>query len=162
VHVSYLEDDPDRLHMELALREARRAGEAGEAPIGAVILHPQQGIVAKARNRKEALRDATAHAEILAIGQASGALGDWRLEECTLYVTLEPCAMCAGAIIQARIPRLVFGARDPKAGAVDSVVQLLEPGLFNHEVVWVGGVLEEKCGEVLTAFFRDRRGRSPE
>jgi tRNA(adenine34) deaminase len=159
MHVSYLDDDPDRLHMRLALREAVGAGESGEVPVGAVIFHPDHGIVAQASNRKETLRDASAHAEILAIGQASEALEDWRLERCTLYVTLEPCAMCAGAIIQARIPRLVFGAYDPKAGAVDSVVQLLEPGLFSHEVVWLGGLLEDECGEILRAFFRDRRER---
>ena len=159
VHVSYLEEDTDRLHMQLALREARAAAELGEVPVGAIVIHPEYGIVAKASNRKETLRDASAHAEILAIGQASIALGGWRLEGCTLYVTLEPCPMCAGAIIQSRIPRLVFGAHDPKAGAVGSVVQLLEPGLFNHEVVWQGGVLAEQCGEVLSAFFREKRER---
>ncbi len=162
MHVSYLENDPDQLGMRLALREAREAGEAGEVPVGAVIIHPERGLVARSSNRKEALRDASAHAEILAIGQASAALEDWRLERCTIYVTLEPCAMCTGAIIQARLPRLVFGAYDPKAGAVDSVVQLLEPGLFSHEVAWVGGVLEDECAELLRAFFRDRRGRGPE
>jgi len=160
MQVSYLEPDPDRFHMQLALREARSAGEAGEVPVGAVIHHAERGVVARAANRKETLGDATAHAEILAIGQASIALEDWRLEECTLYVTLEPCAMCAGAIIQARIPRVVFGAYDPKAGAVDSVVQLFEPGLFPHAVTWVGGVLEAECGEILREFFRERRGRS--
>ena len=159
MHVSYLEEDPDRLHMMMALREAREAAHLGEVPVGAIVVHPERGIVAKASNRKETLGDATAHAEVLAIGQAANALGDWRLEGCTLYVTLEPCPMCAGAIIHARIPRLVFGAFDPKGGAIGSVVQLLEPGLFNHEVVWEGGVLEEPCGEILTEFFREKRGR---
>jgi len=159
VHVSYLERDPDRFHMQLALREAREASTHEEVPVGAVIVHPERGVIASASNRKETLHDATAHAEILAIGQASEALEDWRLEGCTLYVTLEPCAMCAGAIIHARLGRIVFGARDPKAGAVGSVVHLLEPGLFNHDVSWTGGVMEDECAELLTTFFRERRGR---
>ena len=158
--ISYLEEDPDRLHMQLALREAREAGRQGEVPVGAILVHPERGVVAQSSNRKETLRDATAHAEILAIGQASEALGDWRLEGCTLYVTLEPCAMCAGALIHSRVTRVVFGAYDPKAGAVDSVLQLFTPGLFNHDVVWQGGVLAEECGAILSDFFRDRRGKS--
>ena len=160
MHVSYLERDPDRFHMQLAVREAIGAAELGEVPVGALIVHPERGVIGRSSNRKESLHDATAHAEILAIGQASEALEDWRLEGCTLYVTLEPCAMCAGAIIHARVGRVVFGAYDPKAGAVDSVVHLFEPGLFNHDVSWTGGVMEDECGEMLRAFFRDRRGRT--
>ena len=125
---SYLVGDSDLLNMRLALAEARVAYEEGEVPVGAVIFHPEAGLIGKAHNQKETLRDATAHAEILALGQASAALEDWRLTGSVLYTTLEPCPMCAGALIQARVSRLVFGARDPKAGAVTSVVRLLEPG----------------------------------
>jgi len=162
VHVSYLEEDPDRLHMQLALREARKAAELGEVPVGALVLHPERGIIGQAGNRKETLRDATAHAEILAIGQASEALSDWRLLDCTLYVTLEPCAMCAGALIHARIPRVVFGASDPKAGAVVSVIRLFEPGLFNHNVHCLSGIYQEECAEVLRQFFQERRRKEAE
>ncbi len=162
MHVSYLEEDPDRLHMQLALREARKAAELGEVPVGALVLHPELGIIGLAGNRKETLRDSTAHAEILAIGQASEALKDWRLLDCTLFVTLEPCAMCAGAIVHARIPRVVFGASDPKAGAVVSVIRLFEPGLFNHNVECTNGVLEEECSEVLRQFFRECRRKETE
>ncbi|MEM7168056.1 MAG: tRNA adenosine(34) deaminase TadA [Planctomycetota bacterium] len=143
--------------MRLALNEARRAWQEGEVPVGAVIVHPELGVIAKAFNQKETLRDATAHAEVLAIGQAAQALDAWRLEAATLYTTLEPCPMCAGAIVQARVTRLVYGAADPKAGAVESVVRLLEPGLFNHDVTYEGGVLADECGEILTRFFRERR-----
>lgn len=155
--VSWLDDDPDNVHMRLALREARRAWQEGEVPVGAVIVHPEKGVIAQAFNQKETLRDATAHAEVLAIGQAAQALDAWRLEGATLYTTLEPCPMCAGAIVQARIARLVYGAADPKAGAVESVVRLLEAGLFNHNVAVHGGVLADECGEILTQFFRERR-----
>lgn len=159
--VSWLDEDPDRAFMRVALAEARKAQDSGEVPVGAVIVHPEEGLVGRAHNQKEMLRDATAHAEILAIGQASTALDAWRLSGATLFVTLEPCAMCAGAIVQSRIERVVFGAYDPKAGAVGSVVQLFEPGLFNHDLAWTGGVLEEECGTILTEFFRSRRRRKP-
>ena len=155
--VPWLEDDPDRLHMRLALHEARRAWQEGEVPVGAVIIHPDKGVIAKAYNQKETLRDATAHAEVLAIGQAAQALDAWRLEGTILYSTLEPCPMCAGAIVQSRITRLVYGAVDPKAGAIESKARLLEPGLFNHDVAYQGGVLADECGEILTEFFRERR-----
>ncbi|MCA8960615.1 MAG: tRNA adenosine(34) deaminase TadA [Planctomycetes bacterium] len=143
--------------MRIALEEAQAAADENEVPVGAVIVHNEFGLVGRAHNQKEGLRDATAHAELLAIGQASEALGAWRLEGTTLYTTLEPCPMCAGAIVQARIPRVVFGALDPKAGAVDSVVGLWQPGLFNHDVIWESGLLADECGEILSRFFRDRR-----
>jgi len=141
----------------MALTEAEAAARSGEVPVGAVIVHPEQGVVAQSHNLKETLKDATAHAELLAIGQASEALGAWRLEGTTLYTTLEPCAMCAGAIVQARVPRVVYGALDPKAGAVESVVDLWHPGLFNHDVDWRAGILAEECGAILSRFFKDRR-----
>ena len=143
--------------MGMALEEARFAGEEGEVPVGAVIVHPDRGIVARARTQKESLNDPTAHAEVLAIGQAAEALGDWRLQGATLYSTLEPCPMCAGAILQARVSRVIYGATDPKGGAVESVVELFRPGLFNHNVEWLSGVLEDECGEVLRRFFGKRR-----
>ncbi len=156
---SWLEDNPDSRYMRMALAEAEAAARDGEVPVGVIIVHPDLGIIARAHNQKESLRDATAHAEMLAIGQASEALGAWRLESTTLYSTLEPCAMCAGAILQARVPRVLYGARDLKAGAVDSVVRLWHPGLFNHDVAWEAGLLGEECGEILSQFFRERRGR---
>lgn len=152
-----LAPDPDDLALlELALAEARQAAEEGEVPVGAVIEHGGQ-IVAAAHNQRETLRDPTAHAEMIAITQAAEALGSWRLEGCTLYVTLEPCPMCAGAIVQARLPRVVYGAADPKAGAVDSLYRLLTDQRLNHRVNVTSGVLAEPCGELLTAFFRARR-----
>lgn len=157
---SWLEDDPDVTYMRLALTEAEMAASDGEVPVGAVAVHPDAGIVGRAHNEKERLHDATAHAEILVLGQAANALQSWRLEGVTVYTTLEPCPMCAGAIVQARVARVVYGARDPKAGAVESVVELWQPGLFNHDVVWRSGVLEEECGAILTRFFKKRRNRA--
>lgn len=155
--VSWLEEDPDVLFMRLALAEARKAAELGEVPVGAVAIHPKLGVIGQAHNQKETLHDATAHAEIIALGQASAALESWRLDGVTMFTTLEPCPMCAGALVQARIGRVVYGARDPKAGAVESVVELFRPGLFNHDIPWRAGVLDEECGELLSRFFRDRR-----
>ncbi|RIK72326.1 MAG: tRNA-specific adenosine deaminase, partial [Planctomycetota bacterium] len=128
--------------MTLALSAAQAAAEADEAPVGAVVVH-QGRVIAQARNQREALRDPTAHAEMIAITQAAAALDRWRLDGCTLYVTLEPCPMCAGAIVQARIPRVVFGALDPKAGAVTSLYRLLEDQRLNHRCEVVAGVLAE-------------------
>ena len=142
--------------MQLALGEARQAMEAGEVPVGAVIVRGGQ-VIASAHNQRAALADPTAHAEMIAITQAAGAVGDWRLSDCTLFVTLEPCPMCAGAILQARIPRVIYGAADPKAGAVTSLYQLLEDRRLNHTVSVTQGVLAEQCGEVLTAFFAAQR-----
>jgi len=139
-----------------ALAEAEAALKADEVPVGAIIIH-QGRVVGAAHNQREGLRDPTAHAEMIAITQAAASLESWRLEECTLYVTLEPCPMCAGAIVQARIPRVVFGARDPKGGAVQTLFQLLSDPRLNHQAEITGGVLEQECGELLTRFFREKR-----
>ncbi len=141
-----------------ALEEARRAGQEEEIPVGALVA--RDGVViALGRNQREALQDPTAHAEMLALQEASQALNSWRLTECTLYVTLEPCVMCVGAILQARIPRLVFGCLDPKGGAVESLYRLCHDPRFNHQVKVIGGVLEENCAGVLETFFADLRAR---
>jgi tRNA(adenine34) deaminase len=142
--------------MSLALAEARLAAEKGEVPVGAVIVHAG-ALIAKAHNQRETLQDPTAHAEILALTQAAEALGSWRLLDTTLYVTLEPCPMCAGALLQARVARLVFGAKDPKGGGCGSVWNLLEPGKVNHSVSVEAGVLAGECAELLQAFFQARR-----
>lgn len=146
----------DQHYMRLALQEAQQALECDEVPVGAVIVH-QQRLIAAAHNQREMLRDPTAHAEMIAITQAAEALGSWRLEDCTLYVTLEPCPMCAGAILQARLPRVVYGATDPKAGAVQSLYQLLSDARLNHRAVTTSGVLAQPCGEILSRFFQQQR-----
>ena len=148
----------DERFMGAALEEARAAAAAGEMPVGCVIV--KDGVIlARARNECEARRDATAHAELLAIRRASEALGDWRLAGATLYVTLEPCPMCAGAIVQARIPECVIACMNPKAGCAGSVVNLLNMKGFNHQVDVRTGVLEEECREILQRFFRELRER---
>src|SRR5258705_8104317 len=142
--------------MTMALREARASAADDEVPVGCIVVH--DGIVmGRGRNQVETLQDATAHAEILAIGAASNALQSWRLNECTLYVTLEPCSMCAGAIILARVGRLVFGARDPKAGACGSVLDVIHERRLNHRVEITEGVLAEECGLALRQFFQRKR-----
>ncbi|MGD9549026.1 MAG: tRNA adenosine(34) deaminase TadA [Candidatus Krumholzibacteriia bacterium] len=145
--------------MEVALREARLAAEAGEVPVGAVVVR-DGAVVGRGRNQVEALHDPTAHAEIIALGAAAGDGGDWRLSEATLYVTLEPCTMCAGAILLARLGRLVFGASDPRAGAVISTARVLDGNPYGHRMEVVGGVLAGSCGRILQDFFRDRRDGS--
>jgi len=152
------DDDQDSYvqYMQLALIEARRAIEMEEVPVGAVIVRGQQ-VIAAAHNQRETLADPTAHAEMIAITQAASAMEDWRLSGCTLFVTLEPCAMCAGAILQARIPKVVFGALDPKAGSVTSLYQLLEDRRLNHTASVTGGVLAEECGRLLSDFFSAQR-----
>ena len=142
--------------MRLALEEAKLAAAAGEVPIGAVIVRDAQ-VIARAHNEKEQNQDATAHAEILAIQRAAKALGTWRLSEATLYVTLEPCPMCAGAIIQARLKGLVFGASDSKGGAAGSVINVLDVNRWNHRVEVLAGILEEDCSLILKDFFRQKR-----
>jgi tRNA(adenine34) deaminase len=142
--------------MRQALRSAADAAEDGEVPVGAVIYHHDR-LVARAHNQRETLQDPTAHAEILAITQAAAALESWRLEDCTMYVTLEPCSMCAGALVLSRMPRFVFGAWDPKAGACGSVLDILGCERLNHTVDVVPGVLAEACGQLLSEFFRERR-----
>lgn len=143
-------------YMRLALQEAQAALAENEVPVGAVIVHHEQ-VIAAAHNQREQLRDPTAHAEMIAITQAAESLGSWRLEDCTLYVTLEPCPMCAGAILQARIPLVVYGAADPKAGAVASLFTLLDDPRLNHRAQVVGGVLGAECGEILSRFFQAQR-----
>ncbi|MCA9239345.1 MAG: tRNA adenosine(34) deaminase TadA [Planctomycetales bacterium] len=145
--------------IQQALRLAREAEALGEAPVGAVIVAADGRVVGSAYNQREQLRDPTAHAEMIAITQAAEALGGWRLEGCTLYVTLEPCPMCAGAILLARIPTVVYGAQDPKAGAVESLFTLLADSRLNHRCEVISGVLADECGRVLTDFFRARRGK---
>jgi tRNA(adenine34) deaminase len=142
--------------MRLAYQEAVAAFDDDEVPVGAVIVCDDR-VVASAHNQRERLRDPTAHAEMIAITQAAESLGTWRLEHCALYVTLEPCPMCAGAAIQARIPLVVYGARDPKAGAVDSLYQLLRDPRLNHRCLTVADVLGEECGTLLTRFFQQQR-----
>jgi len=148
----------DEHYMKLALRQAHEAAEADEVPVGAVIVHGERTI-ALAHNQREQLNDPTAHAEMIAITQAAEAIGDWRLENCTLYVTLEPCLMCAGAILQARIGRLVYGASDPRAGAVESLFQTMKDNRLNHQVETTAGILAEACGEILTRFFQEQRSQ---
>jgi len=146
----------DEAGMRAALREARVSLEHDEVPVGCVIVH--DGIViGRGHNQVESLQDATAHAEVLAIGAASNALGSWRLSECTMYVTLEPCAMCAGAIVLARLGRVVYGASDPKAGACGSVLDVIGERRLNHRASLTREILAEECGELLREFFRARR-----
>jgi tRNA(adenine34) deaminase len=142
--------------MTSALAEARSAATTGDVPVGAVVLHDGE-VLARAANRTMRDQDPTAHAELLAIRAASAALGRWRLDDCTLYVTLEPCAMCAGAIVLARIARVVLGAWDPKAGMGGSVGDLLRHPRLNHRPEVVGGVMEAECGALLREFFAERR-----
>ncbi len=148
----------DLAAMHLALAEARAAEAAGEVPVGAVIVSPSGEVLARGSNRVIADSDPTAHCEIVALREAGRALGNYRLTGCTLYCTLEPCAMCAGAILHARIARLVFATRDPKAGACGSVLDVMNHAALNHRVEVAEGVLAEECGTLLTAFFRARRG----
>src|SRR6266540_4836744 len=151
----------DESGMRVALREAAASAEAGEVPVGCVIVH-EGVVIARGHNQVEALQDATAHAEILAIGAASNALGSWRLHDCTLYVTLEPCSMCAGAMVLARLARLVYGAADPKAGACGSVLDVIHEPRLNHRVAVTAGVRAEECGAVLREYFaRKRRETAP-
>ena len=148
-----------RLWMSRALEEARAAERDGDVPVGAVVVREGQ-VLAAGRNRREADADPTAHAEVAAIRSAAAQLGSWRLDGCTLYVTLEPCAMCAGAIVLARVPALVFAAKDPKAGAVGSLYDICRDERLNHQVEVTAGVEEEAAGELLRRFFRARRARS--
>jgi len=147
----------DEEYMRLALDEARRAYNMGEVPIGSIIVSAQGDVVARAHNLREALQDPTAHAELLAIRQAGSATGSWRLSGTTLYVTIEPCPMCAGALVLARIKRLVYGADDPKAGAVSSLFNLVRDPRLNHQLEVTKGVLAREAGELLRRFFRRLR-----
>ncbi|MDD2236950.1 MAG: tRNA adenosine(34) deaminase TadA [Kiritimatiellae bacterium] len=147
--------------MRMALREAQTAFEQGEVPVGAIIMHHGE-LIAKAHNQTELLKDPTAHAEMLAITQATSALGDWRLQDCTLYVTKEPCPMCAGAIILARLPLVVWGVDDPKRGGASSVFNILQHPQLNHRSEIIRGVLEDESRILLQRFFRERRNQQTE
>jgi len=142
--------------MRAALREAREAEEDGDVPVGAVVVFEER-IIGRGHNQREKLNDPTAHAEMIALTAASNELGTWRLENCAMYVTLEPCVMCAGAIVLARLPRLVFGARDPKAGACGSLFEIPTDSRLNHRVAIAGGMLAEDCAELLREFFLRQR-----
>lgn len=143
-------------YMKEALRQAKKAYALEEAPIGCVIEY-QGKIIARGYNKRNTKKSPLAHAELLAIQKASKKLGDWRLEECTMYITLEPCQMCAGAIVQARIPRVVIGAMNAKAGCAGSVLNLLNVAQFNHQVEVVYGVMQEECSQMMSDFFRELR-----
>ena len=144
--------------MRQAMAEADLASAAGDVPVGCVVFHePSARIIGRGHNRREQDEDPTAHAEIVAMRQAAAALGHWRLIDCTLVVTLEPCAMCAGAIVNARVPRVVYGAADPKAGAAGSLMNLLQDDRLNHRCHVESGVLAQACAEQLRAFFRSQR-----
>jgi len=147
----------DESFMREALAEAERAFAAGEAPVGAVVVRGG-AVIGRGRNRREELHDPTAHAEVLAIRAAAGRLGGWRIPDATLYVTVEPCPMCAGALVLARIDRLVYGAADPKAGAVDTLFDIVRSPALNHRVEVTRGVLEPECAELLRRFFGRLRG----
>ena len=144
--------------MRAALLEARAAAEIGEVPIGCVVVHEPTGrVIGRAGNRREVDRDPTAHAEILALRQAGLGVGHWRLCDCALVVTLEPCPMCAGGIVNARVPRLIYGCTDPKAGAVHTLYQICQDPRLNHRVEVCSGVLAEECAELLRGFFQTQR-----
>ncbi len=146
----------DEQYMQIAIDQAKIAEENGDVPIGAVIVHKNQ-IIAKAYNQREQLQDPTAHAEIIALTQAAAALESWRLHDCTIYVTLEPCPMCAGAMVLARMDRLVYGCDDPKTGAVRSLYNIVQDERLNHRLDVTSGVLEEECSKLLQDFFQFRR-----
>jgi len=144
-------------HMLLALDEAREAYGADEVPVGAVVVSLDKGIIGRAGNQRERLKDPTAHAEVIAITQAATALDSWRLDRCLLYVTLEPCPMCAGAIVLARLPWVIYGCTDPKAGACTTLYQITSDPRLNHRSRVVGGVMAEECSTILSEFFREKR-----
>lgn len=146
-------------YMKEALKQAKKAYALGEVPIGCVIVHEGQ-IIGRGYNRRNTDKNTLAHAEITAINKASKKIGDWRLEECTLYVTLEPCQMCAGAIVQARIPEVIMGCMNPKAGCAGSILNILEMPEFNHQVAVTRGVLEQECSDMLKRFFTELRIRN--
>ena len=153
------EKGDDRKYMELALEEATKGLVKDEVPVGALVVH-QGKIIGMGYNRREELQEPTSHAEILALREASASLGSWRLDDCTLYVTLEPCIMCTGAIIQARVPRLVFGCHDPKGGAVESLYRLCDDPRLNHSVEITSGIMKEQCARILSGFFISLRQKN--
>lgn len=153
-----LKKQSDIKYMKEAVRQAKKAYALGEVPIGCVIVHEDK-IIGRGYNRRTVDKNPLAHAEISAIRKASKKIGDWRLEECTLYVTLEPCQMCSGAIVQARIPKAVIGCMNPKAGCAGSILNLLNVPEFNHQVDTVYGVLEEECSQMMKNFFKELRAK---
>ena len=158
-NIDELTPEERRIHekyMDKAIAQAKRAYANGDVPIGCVIVHDDR-IIARGFNKRNLKKTTLAHAEILAIEQASKKLGDWRLEECTMYVTLEPCQMCAGAIVQARIPNVVIGCMNPKAGCAGSIINLLDMKQFNRQVEVIRGVRQDECSEMMKSFFRDLR-----
>jgi tRNA(adenine34) deaminase len=158
LHYIFMELVSDQTLMRYALDEARRAEAVDEVPIGCVVWHgPSQAIIGRGHNVRERDKNPVGHAEIIAIQQAAQYLDEWRLLECTLVVTLEPCPMCAGAIVNARVPRLIYGCDDPKAGAVRTLYQICDDPRLNHRVQITSGVLSEACGELLKVFFRNKR-----
>src|SRR5699024_1169265 len=146
----------DEFYMQAAIEQAEIARSIGEVPIGAILIYKNE-VIAAGFNKRETNQTTLSHAELIAIQKANDAMGSWRLEECELYVTLEPCPMCAGAIVQSRIKRVVYGASDPKAGCAGTLMNLLNESCFNHQVIVTKGVLEEQCGSLLTNFFKDLR-----
>jgi tRNA(adenine34) deaminase len=146
-----------REHMAMALAEAQAAADEDEVPIGCVVVSRERGVIGAAHNQRESLKDPTAHAEMIAITQAAQALDSWRLDQCILYVTLEPCPMCAGAIVLARLPMVVYGCTDPKAGACDTLYRITNDPRLNHRAQVVGGVLADKCAGILSEFFTAKR-----
>ena len=150
--------DKHEKYMKEAIKQARKAYKLGEVPIGCVIVY-QDKIIGRGYNRRKTDKSTLSHAEITAIKRASKAMGDWRLEECTLYVTLEPCQMCYGAIVQARIPDVVIGCMNPKAGCAGSILNILQTPEFNHQVNITKGILEKECSDMLTSFFKELRVR---
>jgi tRNA(adenine34) deaminase len=156
----FIDLESDEYLMGEALRMARRAWEQEEVPVGAVVVHRGR-VIARAFNQVEQLKDATAHAEMLAVTQAEAALGDWRLNECDLYVTKEPCPMCAGALVHARLRRVVYGCASPKDGAGGSLMNLLQHPKLNHQCLVTQGVRQQECAAMLQAFFRERRELGP-
>lgn len=151
--------NPDEKYMKDAYRQAKKAYALGEVPIGCVIVHDGK-VIGRGYNRRNTDKNTLAHAELTAIRRASKIIGDWRLEDCTMYVTLEPCQMCAGAIVQARIPRVVMACMNPKAGCAGSILNVLDMPEFNHQVETVRGVMEEECAALLKTFFKELRIRN--
>ena len=149
-------EDLHQMFMKLALEQAEQAFAVGEVPVGAIIAHNGR-VIAAAHNQREQLNDPTAHAEMIAITQAAESMNSWRLADCALYVTLEPCPMCAGAVLNARIPKVIYGTADPKGGAVHSVFKLLSDARMNHRAEISQGVMAAQCGEILKRFFQSRR-----
>jgi len=154
-----MKQSDDERYMREALKQAKKAYALGEVPIGCVIVHDGK-IIGRGYNRRNTDKSTLSHAEIIAIKKASKAVGDWRLEECTLYVTLEPCQMCAGAIVQARIPKVVMACMNPKAGCAGSVLNILDMPAFNHQVETVRGILAQECETLLKTFFKELRLRN--